>query len=499
MAPAGTRPRSCWRSPARSATSSGTRPTSAIYERCSRTRAPRLRGLPARHARLFLHLRRGGLSHLPPGLRRATADACSRIVRAIDGVVSAVGGRARSATSSWTRRWRWASAAARALGDGRAAARGTSPSWARSAGCVESQGADGIREHADEEILSARSSWLARHSRRPCVTALRDRQAAARDRHAHHLLHLQAGRATGSIRADHMRASIEMQLSGEPFAQLLGLQPRPASTARSTLTDQYIDPDDRPVTHRSARLRAGGRVLRVLEAADEQPELRIGRRAVAAVRAGPEPEQRHAAMPPTSSCAIGSSTFAAGEQRRRRCRHELDRLAGARQQPAQLLWLARLLAGVRRVHELRSRRIMPVRAASTPDVGWLGRSFGYGGGGLPARSCVGDYECDYNSLNLPNRDAQVDEGPRRRTRWATPLWKQGLWTINYWQTLQDIAGNAIIADRARPTCRTWASRATRWSASIPDPADPTRHRADRRRPRRVPGRHPDRGLAGARR
>ncbi len=68
---------------------------------------------------------------------------------------------------------------------------------------------------------------------------------------------------------------------------------------------------------------------------------------------------------------------------------------------------------------------------------------GYAGGGAGAQ-VIGDYECSYNSLNLPSRDAQVVKllAPDA-LGYAT--WKQALWSINYWQSLHDQAGNAIIA------------------------------------------------------
>ena len=56
---------------------------------------------------------------------------------------------------------------------------------------------------------------------------------------------------------------------------------------------------------------------------------------------------------------------------------------------------------------------------------------------------VADYECDYNSLNLPNRDQQV-------TKVLAPdalgyaAWKQGLWVINYWSSFHDVDQDAII-------------------------------------------------------
>src|SRR5262249_7436127 len=66
---------------------------------------------------------------------------------------------------------------------------------------------------------------------------------------------------------------------------------------------------------------------------------------------------------------------------------------------------------------------------------------GYAAAAMGAQ-VVGDYECGYNSLNLPNREMQV-------TKLLEPdalgfaAWKQGLWVINYWQSVHDSAGNGI--------------------------------------------------------
>jgi hypothetical protein len=53
-----------------------------------------------------------------------------------------------------------------------------------------------------------------------------------------------------------------------------------------------------------------------------------------------------------------------------------------------------------------------------------------------------DYECDYTTLHLPNRSAQVesviDPGS---SGWAG--WKEALWTLNYLQTMHDSAETAI--------------------------------------------------------
>jgi hypothetical protein len=83
----------------------------------------------------------------------------------------------------------------------------------------------------------------------------------------------------------------------------------------------------------------------------------------------------------------------------------------------------------------------------------LGGGIAYGSGVAPGNGIlVADYECDYNSLNLSSacdggtgsdcRDSKV-------TKVLTPdalgyvTWKQGLWAINYWGTLHDMAGNGI--------------------------------------------------------
>ncbi|MDB4965907.1 MAG: hypothetical protein JWN44_1596 [Myxococcales bacterium] len=73
-------------------------------------------------------------------------------------------------------------------------------------------------------------------------------------------------------------------------------------------------------------------------------------------------------------------------------------------------------------------------------------STGYGGA-AGVSQIIGDYECSYNSLNLPHRDVQVVKilAPDA-LGYAT--WKQALWSITYWGSMHDVAGNAIteIAD-----------------------------------------------------
>ena len=95
---------------------------------------------------------------------------------------------------------------------------------------------------------------------------------------------------------------------------------------------------------------------------------------------------------------------------------------------------------------------------------------GYAGSGAGAQ-VIGDYECSYNSINLPNRDGQV-------TKILAPdalgyaTWKQALWTINYWQTLHDSAGNGItvVADADIPQVGQLGNSVV---GKYPDPNDPT--------------------------
>jgi hypothetical protein len=55
---------------------------------------------------------------------------------------------------------------------------------------------------------------------------------------------------------------------------------------------------------------------------------------------------------------------------------------------------------------------------------------------------VADYECDYNSLNLLDREAQVDK-VIEPSAMGYAAWKQLLWAINYWAAMHDVGGNAI--------------------------------------------------------
>ncbi|MEP7122971.1 MAG: hypothetical protein ABJE95_18735 [Byssovorax sp.] len=56
---------------------------------------------------------------------------------------------------------------------------------------------------------------------------------------------------------------------------------------------------------------------------------------------------------------------------------------------------------------------------------------------------VGDYECDSTTLNLTDRDAQVDK-VLELDALGLAAWKQTLWTINYWGSLHDVDQHPIV-------------------------------------------------------
>src|SRR6185312_14753534 len=62
--------------------------------------------------------------------------------------------------------------------------------------------------------------------------------------------------------------------------------------------------------------------------------------------------------------------------------------------------------------------------------------------GLHAALFSDDYECDYTTLNLPNRDAQVTKtiGPGS-SGWTD--WKEALWTLNYLQIMHNVKEGSV--------------------------------------------------------
>jgi hypothetical protein len=112
-----------------------------------------------------------------------------------------------------------------------------------------------------------------------------------------------------------------------------------------------------------------------------------------------------------------------------------------------------------------------------PDItptGGATRGCSFAGGyaaSVHGSQAVGDYECGYNSLNLPFRDAQVEK-VLEPAALGFALWKQGLWVINYWQSVHDLTGNGItvVADADLPKVGVPGNQVV---GKYPDPNDPT--------------------------
>jgi hypothetical protein len=244
---------------------------------------------------------------------------------------------------------------------------------------------------------------------------------------------------TRFLTADHMLASIEMQVSGEPFAELLGYDPG-GFDRFSAQTDNYTDP-----TSGTTRTDPVGFSLAV-----ESYEY--------------------------SKQSMNNVSFESGAGLSLQFGPLLNG-AGVTGDAAYTLLLDRLqyLAKATRASGAKVGKdfVTIPPPANDPDnaYGWAGfwpifaeyRSFdpaitpsvgadhqcslaGATDEPLPPGtmlSYVGDYECDYRTLNLPNRDAQVEKVLEPAALGFT-AWKQGLWAINYWASLHDVDQHPIV-------------------------------------------------------
>jgi hypothetical protein len=84
---------------------------------------------------------------------------------------------------------------------------------------------------------------------------------------------------------------------------------------------------------------------------------------------------------------------------------------------------------------------------------------------------VGDYECDATTLNLPDREAQVDKVIEVDAL-GLSAWKQTLWAINYWGSFHDVDQHPIIKVAGSSLAQVGTPVNTvigQW----PDPLDPS--------------------------
>lgn len=240
---------------------------------------------------------------------------------------------------------------------------------------------------------------------------------------------------------DVMRAGVEMQLSGEPFAQLLGYNLNGFSRT-IPLTDQYFnsatgqqttDPlgyalavesyeySKQPMNNLSLELGAG---LSLMFGPVLNPGGVLGDEAFTLLDA----RFQQFAIKSASGGLLGSNLIVS---------------PAPTTNPFNYYGWPGLWPVFAEFSDFDPSITPAPGAVSDCTFGGQAGAFGYGGPvTVPKGIFVENYECDYNTLNLINRDAQVDKvlSPAA-LGYAT--WKQGLSSISYWTTLHDSVGNGI--------------------------------------------------------
>jgi hypothetical protein len=263
--------------------------------------------------------------------------------------------------------------------------------------------------------------------------------------------------------AEHMRASIEMQLSGEPFAQLLGYNLR-GFDRQLTETDLYNDPKTG-----MARVDPLGYAL-AIESYEysKQPmnNLSFESGAGLSLMFGPVLN---------SSSAVGQPAFQLLVDRFQR--FALESNAGG---PGSMDLVVSPAPTMNPLNYYGWPGLWPVMAefssfdpAIHPSAGsvqtcTLGGAFTYG---MNLVRFISNYECDYNSLNLLDRNAQVTK-TLDLAALGYVVWKQGLWTINYWGSLHDLMGNGTTVV-SNPDLAAVGQPGNSVVGQYPDPNDPT--------------------------
>jgi hypothetical protein len=245
--------------------------------------------------------------------------------------------------------------------------------------------------------------------------------------------------STRFLTADHMLASIEMQISGEPFAELLG-RDIGGYDRFGAETDTYLDPETGEPTRDLLGWSLGIESYEYSKQSMNNVSFESG--AGLSLMFGPR-------MNPTG--ATGDAAYVL----------MLDRL--------QYLAKASRASGAKIGKDFVA--IPPPAGDPENAYGWAGlwpvfaefRSFdpaiapkvgadqqcslaGATDEPLPPGTVItfaGDYECDYRTLNLPDRDAQVEKVLEPAALGFT-AWKQGLWAINYWAAMHDVDQHPIV-------------------------------------------------------
>jgi hypothetical protein len=260
--------------------------------------------------------------------------------------------------------------------------------------------------------------------------------------------------------ADHFLASIEMQISGEPLAQLLGRSLGGYDRFNRT-PDLYTDPQSgrrmrdplsyslaiesyeyskQPMNNTSFESGAG---LSLMFGPLLNPDGKSGDAAVALLRA----RVQQLALESSAGGPAGTNFVVSPAP--------VDNPFNVYGWPG--FWPAFAEFGAWDTH------IAPTSGGQRYFCSFVA---GYGALAAGAQ-IVGDYECSYNSLNLPDRTAQV-QPTLLPDALGYATWKQSLWIINYWRR----AATPTATPSSTSPTPIWATSASRttWSSA----ARPTR-------------------------
>jgi hypothetical protein len=240
---------------------------------------------------------------------------------------------------------------------------------------------------------------------------------------------------TTFVTRDHFMGAVEMQLSGEPFAELMGRSL--AGYSRDYLTpDMYFDPALNGGV-------AGGPVGRV--------DVVGFSTAVESYEYSKQP-MNNLAFESGAGTALAfgpvlNPSGATGERALQGLRSWVQHLAGASHATSRFVH-----AEVTPNNPLGWPGLWPTLqpfASWNPAIHASNASTGCSissddDPGATGSLYCDDYECDYTTLHLPDRATQVDMtiGPGA-SGWAG--WKEALWTLNYAQIMHDSHENAVTA------------------------------------------------------
>jgi hypothetical protein len=244
--------------------------------------------------------------------------------------------------------------------------------------------------------------------------------------------------STRFLTADHMLASIEMQISGEPFAELLGRDIGGYDRFSAT-TDNYLDPET------GARGVDGLGFSLAIESYEYSKQsmnnLSFESGAGLSLQFGPLLNPTGASGDEAYALLLGRLQYLAKASRATGAKIGKDFVTSP--PPANDPRNAYGWPGLWPVFaEFRS-----FDPTIHPSVGAAQRCSLAGATDEPvpptaAQIFVGDYECDSNTINLPDREAQVEK-VLEPDALGYAAWKQILWVINYWAALHDVSQRAI--------------------------------------------------------